>query len=177
MNDPNGLIQWKGQYHLFYQHNPGEAVWGNMHWGHAVSADLIHWRHLPIALAPEPDGPDAFGVFSGCAVDNDGIPTLVYTGVAPPETQCIATGSDDLVTWTKYEGNPVIAGPPDEFEVTGFRDPKVWRDGDTWDMVVGSGIEGKGGAVLLYRSPDLINWTYLRPLHIGDADKTGPMWE
>src|SRR2546423_13522026 len=83
MNDPNGLIHWKGQYHLFYQYNPNGALHGTIHWGHAVSPDLVHWEHLPIALAPTPGGPDKDGIWSGCAVDNDGIPTIFYTGVLP----------------------------------------------------------------------------------------------
>src|ERR1700733_3246251 len=74
MNDPNGLIQWKGKVHLFYQHNPFGPLWGNMHWGHAVSADLVHWTDLPLALAPTPDSPDETGIFSGCCVNNNGVP-------------------------------------------------------------------------------------------------------
>ena len=70
MNDPNGLIQWKGQYHLFYQYNPFAPVWGSIHWGHAMSDDLVHWRDLPIALAPTPGTVDEYGVFSGCAFDD-----------------------------------------------------------------------------------------------------------
>ena len=70
MNDPNGPIYWKGLYHMFFQYNPGAAVWGDMHWAHAVSPDMIHWRHLPLALAPSPDGPDADGCFTGSAVDD-----------------------------------------------------------------------------------------------------------
>src|SRR5438270_8146407 len=110
MNDPNGPIFWKGKYHMFYQYNPHGAFWGTMHWGHAVSTDMIHWKHLPVALAPTPGGPDKDGVFSGCTVDNDGVPTIIYTGTKP-EVQCIATGNDELTTWKKYKGNPVIAGP------------------------------------------------------------------
>ena len=73
MNDPNGLIQWRGQYHLFYQYNPYAPVWGSIHWGHAISDDLVHWRDLPIALAPTPGTVDEDGVFSGCAFDDDGV--------------------------------------------------------------------------------------------------------
>ena len=176
MNDPNGLIQWKDEYHLFYQHNPESLAWTNMHWGHAVSKDLDQWEPLPVALAPTPGGCDELGIWSGCAVDNDGEPTLMYTGVVP-EVQCIATGDADLRSFKKHPGNPVIARPPEGLEVTGFRDPCVWREEDGWRCVIGSGIQGQGGAVLLYRSPDLRKWEYLHPLLIGNKDENGAMWE
>ena len=118
MNDPNGPIWWKGKYHLFYQLNPHAAVWGDMHWGHAISTDMVHWHHEPIALAPTPGGPDSEGCFSGSAVVLDGVPTFIYTGVqnAPPNlvtrfatatTNCarlrlLATAEDDdLLHWKK----------------------------------------------------------------------------
>ncbi len=185
MNDPNAPLYWKGKYHIFYQYNPNGAFWGTMHWGHAVSTDMIHWKHLPIALAPTRGGPDKDGVFSGCAVDNDGVPTIIYTGTKP-ETQCLATSSDDLYTWKKYAGNPIIVGPPADLAVTGFRDPCVWRESDVWYMALGSGFASAGGAVLLYSSPDLLHWTYLHPLYAGKMDAkstakgpvgTGEMWE
>lgn len=182
MNDPNGLIQWKGMYHLFYQHNPFGAQWGNMHWGHAVSPDLAHWRHLPIALEPTPGGPDEGGCFSGCAIVDDGRPHLLYTAVFP-ETQCLASATDDRLTrWKKHPGNPVIPAPPFGLEVEGFRDPCVWRDERGWHMVIGSGIRGVGGAVLYYRAEDLRNWQYIGPILIGDLSRskpfpTGSMWE
>ncbi len=182
MNDPNGTIFWKGKYHVFYQHNPYVAWWGMMHWGHAVSEDLVHWTHLPIALAPTPYGPDKDGCWSGCAVDNGGVPIIVYTGVSHDdgrrvEVQCIATSDDDMITWKKYPENPVIGSPPKGLEVTGFRDPCVWKEGDNWYMLIGSGIKDIGGAALLYKSKDLIRWEYLHPLCIGDKEKTGTMWE
>jgi beta-fructofuranosidase len=181
MNDPNGLIQWKGQYHLFYQYNPDGPCWGRMHWGHAVSGDLVHWTDLPLALAPTPGGPDGDGCWSGCAVDDDGVPTLIYTGVYP-ERPCVATSADDLYTWDKYAGNPVIVSPPEGLDVVGFRDHSVWREGHTWYQVIGSGIRDIGGTALLYQSPDLINWEYIRPILVGDKDQadplpTGTMWE
>lgn len=176
MNDPNGPIHWKGKYHLFYQHNPVSPGFGPMHWGHAESEDLVNWKHLPIALSPTPGGPDKDGCWTGCAVDNDGTPTLIYTGVQP-EVQCVAVGSDDMLTWSKHPANPVIAGPPPGLDVTGFRDPCVWQEGSEWYMALGSGLKGQGGAVLLYRSPDLVQWQYLHPLLLGNKDETGEMWE
>ncbi len=200
MNDPNGPIWWKGAYHLFYQMNPHAAVWGDMHWGHAISTDMVHWRHLPIALAPTPGGPDSEGCFSGSAVVSDGVPTLLYTGVqnVPPaqvtirdgsnklrETQLLATAEDDeLLHWKKLAA-PVIAAPPSGMAVTGFRDPCPWREADGWYMAVGSGERGKGGCALLYRSADLRHWEYLHLLALGKPNglqaanpcDSGEMWE
>ncbi|HVL24384.1 MAG TPA: glycoside hydrolase family 32 protein [Thermomicrobiales bacterium] len=184
MNDPNGLIHWRGRYHLFYQHNPFGAFWGTMHWGHAVSADLVHWAHLPIALAPDPDGPDADGCFSGCAIDHNGVPTLLYTGVrGDHQLPCLATSADDdLLTWTKHPGNPVIAAPPAELATTMYRDHSAWREGGEWRQIVGAGIAGVGGAALLYRSDDLRTWEYLHPLVVeteamSNADRPTVGWE
>ncbi len=180
MNDPNGLIQWKGQYHLFYQYNPNGAYWGTMHWGHATSPDLVHWTDLPIALAPTPGSPDEDGVFSGCAVDHDGTPTFIYTGVRGEEQlPCIATSADDLLTWQKHPDNPVIAAPPalhEELDTVMFRDHAAWRENDAWYQVIGSGIRDVGGAALLYRSPDLLHWEYVGPLCVGDSRRMEPLW-
>lgn len=178
MNDPNGPIYWNGRYHMFYQYNPNGAYWGDMHWGHAVSSDLVHWRHLPVALAPTPGGPDAEGCFTGTAVVQDGHVVLLYTGVhaaterdatikEPPmlrETQCIAMAADrDLTSWTKSAA-PVIAAPPPNLDVNGFRDPSPWRQGDWWYTVLASGVANQGGAALLYRSHDLRQWEFLHVL-------------
>ncbi len=200
MNDPNGPIWWKGKYHLFYQLNPHAAVWGDMHWGHAVSTDMLHWRHEPIALSPTPGGPDSEGCFSGSAVVADGVPTFIYTGVqnAPPplvtlrdgsdklrESQLLATAlDDDLIRWKKLD-KPVIPSPPANMVVTGFRDPCLWREGDGWYLGIGSGERGKGGCVLLYRSQDLRHWDYLHKLVQGIPNgkqaanpcDSGEMWE
>jgi beta-fructofuranosidase len=179
MNDPNAPVYFNGRYHLFYQYNPDGAFWGDMHWGHAISTDMVHWKHLPVALAPTAFGPDADGCFTGTAAVLDGKVTILYTGVhaAPPdqatirdgaqslrETQCLATSDDsELKTWTKLPA-PVIAAPPPELQVNGFRDPSPWRQGDGWYMVLGSGIANRGGAVLLYKSRDLRNWEYMHVL-------------
>jgi beta-fructofuranosidase len=199
MNDPNGPIYWKGHYHMFFQYNPNAAIWGDMHWAHAVSEDLIHWRHLPVALAPTPGWDDAAGCFTGSAVDDRGTATILYTGVkavAPEqatlrdgvqnlrEVQCLATSSDpQLLTWTKWN-QPVIQ-PPNDPRLTGFRDPFLWRDGENWFLGVGSGLSKQGGRVVLYRSRDLRQWEYLHPLASGqwtgkesvNPVDSGEMWE
>ncbi|MEA2525042.1 MAG: beta-fructofuranosidase [Thermomicrobiales bacterium] len=183
MNDPNGLIQWNGRYHLFYQHHPHGPLWAEMHWGHAVSDDLLHWQDLPVALAPTPDTCDRDGIFSGCTVDDGGTPTILYTGVdGPNQAVCVATGDDALLRWTKDPANPVVPqGPPDldllrTADCTHFRDPSVWWEGDRWQMLVGSGIRGAGGTVLRYSSPDLRHWTFEGPLLIGDEHAHDPVW-
>ena len=199
MNDPNGPIFWQGNYHMFFQYNPNAAVWGDMHWNHAVSPDMIHWKHMPIALAPTSGGPDQDGCFSGSAVLHDSTPTFLYTGVksVPPaeatlrdgahnflETQCLATSNDaDLRTLHKHP-TPVLL-PPRDPQLTGFRDPCLWREQEIWFMGIGSGQRGKGGNVLLYRSKDLREWEYLHPLTSGKSNgkqtsdfvDSGEMWE
>lgn len=178
MNDPNGLIQWKGQAHLFYQYNPNGPFHGTIHWGHAASPDLVHWEDFPIAIAPTPGGPDKDGCFSGCAVDNNGTPTLVYTGI-DPQVVCLATSMDGLLTWQKHPANPVISAPPEEYQQTSgghFRDPYVWKEGTTWYIVIGSKVKGVGGLVLLYCSPNLTDWQCLGPLLTGDVNQQEPIW-
>ncbi len=178
MNDPNGLIHWRGEYHLFYQHNPYAARHHRIHWGHAVSSDLVHWRDLPIALTPSPDHADKDGCWSGCAVVHDGIPTLFYSGVFP-QTVCMATSTDGMVIWQKHEHNPVISTVPEGIEAGDpweFRDPFLWQEGDHWYLLMGTRLVGKGGAILLYRSVDLTNWDYLHPLLCGDAQQLEPYW-
>ena len=184
MNDPNGMIQWGGAMHLFYQYNPHGAFHGTIHWGHASSTDLVHWRDHPVALFPQPGGADADGCWSGCAVDDGGTPTFLYTGVQP-QTVCVATSADGLETWQQLPGNPVIAAPPPEIAAHSghdFRDPYVWREEDAWYMVIGARREGSGGLTLLYRSPDLRQWEFVRVLLAGDEAASphfyeGAMWE
>lgn len=184
LNDPNGLTQRGGEYHLFYQFNPYAPVHDRIHWGHAVSTDLVHWRELPIALTPS-EGPDVDGCWSGVLVYDGDTPTIVYSGRhGDQELPCVATGSPDLVEWTKDPRNPIIAAPPG-LEITAFRDHCVWREGATWRQLIGSGIRGQGGTAFLYESSDLREWAYVGPLLVGDsavgdpaaADWTGTMWE
>jgi beta-fructofuranosidase len=91
MNDPNGPIFFRGRYHMFYQYNPQGAVWGTMNWAHATSADMIYWKHEPVAISPTRGGPDQDGVFSGSAVIDNGKPIVIYTGVEPPPSESEAT--------------------------------------------------------------------------------------
>jgi beta-fructofuranosidase len=198
MNDPCAPRFFRGQYHMFHQYNPGAAVWGDMHWAHAVSPDLIHWKHLPVALSPTPGSYDAYGCFTGSVLPGVDVPSILYTGVTKcspqeetirgegvREVQCLATSTDpELGRWTKLP-KPVLEAPPPSLKITGFRDPCPWKDGDTWYMGVGSGINKVGGAVLLYTSRDGRNWTYLHPLAQGKWNggtkvnpvDTGEMWE
>lgn len=188
LNDPNGVIHHNGVYHLFYQHNPYGSLWANMHWGHATSRDLVHWQHQPIALAPSPnpDSYDAGGVFSGCCViDDEGTPVIIYTGVgAPnhhPQVPALAFGDADLQTWQKYAGNPIIQ-PPSQLNIVGFRDHTVWKEGDGWHQLIGSGIRGQGGCVFHYTSPNLRQWRYAGVALQGHSQQnngrdTGTIWE
>ncbi|OPH48198.1 sucrose-6-phosphate hydrolase [Paenibacillus ferrarius] len=181
MNDPNGLIYYKGDYHAFYQHYPYESKWGPMHWGHAKSKDLVHWEHLSIALAPS-ESYDAgesggYGCWSGSAVEDNGLLTLIYTGhvdgSTPTEVQCIATSADGI-NFDKAAYNPVISRPPQEGGF-GFRDPKVWQHDGVWYMVIGYGKDGLG-KTLLYKSPNLRDWTYIGIAAESDGTM-GDMWE
>jgi beta-fructofuranosidase len=196
MNDPCAPRFHRGLYHMFFQYNPHAAVWGDMHWNHATSPDLIHWKHQPLALSPSPGSYDAFGCFTGSVLPGADVPTILYTGVTKslPETirgegirevQCLATSTDpELKIWTKLD-KPIIGTPPAGLSVTGFRDPCPWKDGDIWYLGVGSGFTRVGGAVLLYRSSDGRNWEYLHPLAQGTWNggtmtnpvDTGEMWE
>jgi len=207
MNDPCAPIYWQGQYHMFHQYNPYAAVWGNMHWAHAVSPDMIHWQRLPIALAPSPGGPDAQGCFTGSSILHNGRPAIIYTGVQTVprseatlvdghntfrESQCFATAADNsLDSWTKHP-KPVIPGPPPGMQVTGFRDPTPFHHGNTQYLLVASSEPRKGGMVLLYRAAgigpgvdDLTQWEYLHPMAQGQWSgvpgtnpvDTGEMWE
>ncbi len=180
INDPCGLIQFQGDYHVFYQHNPYGPLWGMMHWGHARSKDLIHWEHLPIALAPSEDydSDPQGGIFTGSAVVDQGTLKVFYCGSTGEgentrQVQCLAVSSDGI-HFEKYCQNPVISVPPPEGSKD-FRDPNVWKHGDHWYMVVGSGKDGKGKA-LLYRSDDLEDWDYIGVMAQSDGT-LGTMWE
>lgn len=164
MNDPCGPIYAGGKYHLFYQWNKDAAKWGNIHWGHAISSDLIHWKHESTALFPQKNGADKDGVFTGDVVDVDGKTAIaLYTGfrLDKPlkQVQCIATSDIEMVKW-KQEPKPFLDVAPDGLEIDGFRDPRVWRENGKYVMILGSSIKGKGGVVFRYEGIDLRHWTY-----------------
>ena len=147
INDPNGFSVFKGKVHLFYQYHPYSRDWGPMHWGHSVTEDMIRWEQLPAALAPDQEY-DREGCFSGSAIEADNKHVLVYTGVTKitlpdgreeeRQNQCIAFG--DGRDYVKYENNPVVTGEmlPENCSRIDFRDPKIWKEEDTYYLIVGS---------------------------------------
>jgi len=158
-NDPNGLVYYQGEYHLYYQHNPYGWDWGNMHWGHAVSTDLVHWRELPIALYPQRFGDWAF---SGSAVvdrDNTGgfktgrEAPLVASYTSTGRGECIVFSNDRGLTWTEFSGNPVVKHEG--------RDPRLLWHSPTkrWVMAVYDELDGKRW-IAFYTSADLKQWQY-----------------
>jgi len=180
-NDPNGLVYFRGEYHLFFQYNPFGDQWGHISWGHAVSRDLLHWHELPVAI-PEKDGTMIFtgsvvvdrANSSGfCATAKECL-VAVYTGDANTpqgqrETQNLAYSLDDGRTWTKYEKNPVL-----DLHLTDFRDPGVFWDDAAhhWIMAVSLPKEHK---VRLYSSTNLKDWTQLSDF--GPAGDVAGVWE
>ncbi|MEW2290363.1 glycoside hydrolase family 32 protein [Streptomyces sp. NPDC047841] len=167
INDPNGPFRWRGRHHLFYQHNPAAPVHADVHWGHVSSPDLVRWEHHPIALAPTPGGPDEAGCWSGCVVDDGGVPTAVYTGVDHAHTGlgtiCLARAADPaddrLLAW-RPRPVPVIPGPPPGLDVVMFRDPFVFRHaGHRWALV-GAGHADGTPSVLLYGCDELTDWRF-----------------
>lgn len=187
MNDPNGFSYYKGKYHLFYQYNPYDSYWGPMHWGHAVSDDLLHWEYLPAALAPD-EAYDRDGCFSGGAVTlPDGRQLLMYTGVVRErqtnggyvevQTQCLAVG--DGVDYEKYENNPVLdeKDVPEGSSRNDFRDPKVWQEPDgTYRCIIGSRPADGSGQILLYSSEDGFHWQF-KSILASNRNRFGKMWE
>ena len=173
MNDPNGMVYLDGEYHLFYQYNPYGAVWGNMHWGHAVSTDLTSWTYLPVAIAPDSLG----AIFSGSAViDKDNTAGFgkdamiaIYTSAGKVQAQSIAYSTDKGRTFTKYDKNPVIANP----DIPDFRDPKVFwhKETNQWVMALAT-----KQTITFYGSPNLKEWTKLSEFGEG-IGAHGGVWE
>ena len=172
MNDPNGMVYKDGEYHLFYQHNPYGSKWGNMHWGHAISKDLINWEHRPDAITP-----DALGtIFSGSAVvDTDntagfgaGAIVAIYTQNSDRQVQSIAYSTDNGRSFTKYENNPVLTS-----DARDFRDPKVFWHKETqrWIMLLAVGQE-----MQIFSSSNLKDWAFESSFGEGQGAHGG-VWE
>ncbi len=192
MNDPNGFSRYQGEYHLFYQYHPYSTNWGPMHWGHAVSKDMLTWEHRPVAIAPD-ESYDSEGCFSGSAIElPDGRHLLMYTGVLPnPEAkekklsleetniqvQCLAIG--DGTNYEKYEQNPVLTKEdlPEGGSRIDFRDPKVWLGNDgIYRCIVGNRPQDGSGQILLYTSEDCLHWKY-KKVFAANGCRIGKMWE
>jgi len=179
INDPNGLVYYDGEYHLFYQYNPMGIRWGHMSWGHAISTDLVHWQHLPLAI------PEEYGVMifsGGCVIDKNNtagfaekpgdVPMVaIYTGHAEGKNQSqhIAYSNDKGRTWKKYEKNPVL-----DLGLKDFRDPQVfwYEPHKKWVMSVMLAVEQK---IQFYSSPNLKEWKLMSGF--GPGGDTSGIWE
>ena len=191
INDPNGFIYYRGEYHLFYQHFPYDTQWGTMHWGHAVSKDLIHWEHQKIAMLPS-KGFDRNGCFSGTAIEKDGSLYLFYTAVAYDKlnednihvivddqfesSQAILV-SPDGITFDNFSAKRQIIPPIEDIELghrTHTRDPKVWEYDGKYYMLLGTKTEENVGKLLFYTSDNLMDWKYFNSY---TKPGLGYMWE
>lgn len=165
LNDPNGLCHVDGTYHVFYQYNPAGPFHDDIHWGHASSPDLIQWCHEPVALRPTPNGPDRGGCWSGCIVDDHGIPTAVYTGIGsgPHDAGVTLARSDRSLRDWQTDTNWRISGP-DNPDITLVRDPFVFTFNGRRYAVQGGGGFDASPQLLLYSCDDLDSWRYIGPL-------------
>ena len=172
MNDPNGMFYHEGVWHLYYQYNPYGSLWGDMYWGHSSSTDLLNWEHHPVAISP-----DRWGViFSGSAVVDknnssgfgENAVVALYTACSITQKQCIAYSNDGGLTFSKYEGNPVITAPQE------CRDPKIFwnEEAGCWNCVLVSPLEYEAW---FYSSPDLKNWT--KESEFGGHGNVSAIWE
>lgn len=185
MNDPNGLSEYRGEHHMFFQYYPYAAHWASMHWGHAKSKDFIKWEYLPAALAPD-EPYDNAGVFSGSALEDGDKQILIYTGVEEQvlengdkrmaQTQCIAAG--DGINYEKLPMNPVITSEllPEGSSREDFRDPKIWKEEGRYFVVAGNRSADGSGQIVLFYSDDLKNWRFGNILDRSE-NRLGRMWE
>ena len=185
MNDPNGFSLYQGEYHLFYQYHPYSTQWGPMHWGHCKTKDFVKWEQLPCALAPDTDY-DGQGCFSGSAVEHEGKHILMYTSVRELETedgarvirqtQSIAVG--DGLNYTKIQQNPVITADvlPEGSSSIDFRDPRIWKEGNTYYSCIGSRNADDSGQIALFSSGDTETWKWEGIIDRCN-NRYGKMWE
>lgn len=179
LNDPNGLSYFNGEYHVFYQWFPFGPIHGMKHWAHVKSKDLVHWERMSVAIIPT-ENYESHGAYSGNAIVKDDQLLLFYTGnvkysdIERDANQCLAIMNKDY-TVQKSTNNPVIKGVPKGY--TGHvRDPKVWKDGDKYYMLLGAQRENLTGSIIVYESPDAIEWSFKGELKTS-LEKFGFMWE
>ena len=195
INDPNGLIYYKGNYHIFYQHFPYDNKWGTMHWGHAITKDFVNFEHLPIALYPSKDF-DRNGCFSGSAIEIDGQLYLYYTAIKYAKenpsnvhnqysdddlraSQALVVSSDGIHFDNVKNKKQIIPMIQEGFigDYRHTRDPKVWKKGDTYYLIVGNKNAEQKGQVVLFSSKNLEEWKFETVLAENSDGKVGTMWE
>ena len=185
INDPNGLVQYQGWYHMFYQYNPHGDQWGDIHWGHARSRDLLTWETLPIALTPDAAKGELHCFSGGCCKDEQGKPHFFYTSIGDEnkgrgalhdaQQWYAEPADDDLLTLVQTDENALLGDIHQGMHVQDWRDPCVLRHQGQYLMVLGGEVEARG-CVLIYTSPDMRTWTYRHIL--AQADKAdGIPWE
>lgn len=185
INDPNGFIRFKEMYHLFYQFHPYSSTWGPMHWGHAVSKDLVTWKYCDIALHPD-ENYDKDGCFSGSAIEKDDDLYLMYTGHVKHEenskgylqTQCLALSKDGL-NFVKSNANPVIGTKeiPCGYSLSDFRDPRIFCRKGIYYVLIGSQTERDNGELLLYKSFNMIEWEFVNTVLQNNGSIGKQAWE
>lgn len=180
-NESHGLVYYNGLYHMFYQKQGNGPYFGFQNWGHFTSPDLINWKETEVAIWPNP-GWESVGNWSGhLVVDNSNIAHIIYTGVDGVKAAIgEATSTGDLLHWNKNNSNPLIPNSPVAWPNNDFRDPYVFREGNTWYMLVGSGLKSpQTGTVFLYKSSDLNAWQLIAPLFIDQSylNDPGLFWE
>ena len=185
INDPNGLVHYKGWYHMFYQYNPHGDEWGDIHWGHARSRDLLRWETLPIALAPDAAKGELHCFSGGCCKDEQGRPHFFYTSIGSEADgrDCVngaqqwyaEPSDDDLTCLVQTDADALTDALHNGMHVRDWRDPCVVRHGEQYLMVLGGCVDGRG-CVLLYTSPDMRAWTYRHILAQSDV-ADGVPWE
>lgn len=180
-NESHGLIYHEGMYHMFFQKNGNGPFFSQQNWGHLTSSDLITWEEKQPALFPQL-GWESVGTWSGHLVrDNAGKPTIIYTAVDGIKAGIgSAQSTGDLLKWERHPSNPLIASSPVQYPNRDFRDPYVFKEGNTWYMIVGSGLQSPAtGTVFLYKSSDLVSWQLIRPLLTDQAavGDVGIFWE
>ena len=180
-NESHGLIRYNNGYHMFYQKNGNGPYFSQQNWGHLTSTDLVAWQEKQPALFPQP-GWESVGAWSGhCVLDDGGVPTIIYTGVDGAKAGIgSAQSTGNLLNWTRNAGNPLIPAAPVSPANKDFRDPYVFKEGTTWYMIVGSGLNSPAtGTVLLYKSTNLTTWQFVNPLFIDNSgfNSVGTFWE